>query len=287
MKRTPVGAKFTRQLNTVNDQLCFSMFQKWELEQTLESLAAAKSGEYTPQVFEGNPFSKRIYRKISELRLFSDDSVQVAIRMSVIAGAEYCLAYIEEIEEFRKSLTSTQIDEVRHDMAEEQLRQKVAAWTGRAPEAGYFLTLGFFRLLRNHYAHLNDAPSSAFAKYLRSHAKDLNQFWDNGVTDLGGLDFKLVVTNQLDSNSAFGAMNVMRISLQCIDAIVVETLSIDDAVRSVLQSVPRTRSISARPIEQIVSKIRGQLRAEWGWEVSETDVRLCLEGLGRTATQRD
>ena len=279
MKKTPVSTRFTRQFIKVNDQVCFSALRQWEFEQTLAPLLINQPGEFTPAVFSANPFAESIYRRIGELPAFSQEAEQVALRMGVIASIEHSLAYIEEVQTFRQSLVPSESDEIKDDAEEEQLRRKIERWSGTSPPSGYFRTIGYFRLLRNHYAHVNESPHPAFKTYIKSYGTLLNRFWNNGVTDIHGIDFRTLATTMLTPDLAFGFMNVLRVSLRHIDELVSDTLSLTDAVRFILNEIyqsPRNRQLRTG---RIASKVRARLRSEWNIELSRAVVADEIENI--------
>ena len=97
---------------------------------------------------------------------------------------------------------------------------------GSAPASEYFRTLGYFRHLRSHYAHVNTMPTSAFATYVRAYGTPLNTFWNNERTDLHGVDFRTLACTTLPPDLAFGIMNLLRVCLLHVDHIVADTLSL-------------------------------------------------------------
>jgi hypothetical protein len=272
MKKTPVSARFTKQLIKVNDQVRFSALRQWEFEQTLAPLLINRAADFTPAVFPANPFSQGIYRKIGDLPAFSDEAEQVALRMGVIASVEYTLAYLEEVQTFRQSLGMSEGDEIEADAEEEQLRLKVEWWSGKPSVQEHFRTLGYLRLLRNHYAHMNDAPHPSFKTYIRSQGTPLNRFWNNITIDLHGIDFRTLATVQLTPNLTFGIMNVLRACLRYIDELVANTLGLADIIQFIMDQMfrsPRNRQLR---IDRISSKVRTRLRMDWNMDVSVPDV---------------
>lgn len=165
-------------------------------------MIAAQPSQYTTDVFKANPYAQRIYRPLHDLPSFLNGNEQVALRMSVIAGVEHCLAYLQDIQLFRGSLISSPQDAIKDDAEEEQLRRKIEGWAGRVPQPGHFRTLTYLRLLRNHYAHANDILHSAFKSFIRANGTILNRFWANGITDVGELDFKTAANSPLSFHLA-------------------------------------------------------------------------------------
>ncbi|MGY8633557.1 hypothetical protein RAD15_13850 [Bradyrhizobium sp. 14AA] len=264
MKRTPLGSRFIKQLIRVNDQVCFTALQQWEFTQHLDLLVSASPKEFTTAAFTTNPFAKNIYRRLGELSEFAKEAEGVALQMGIIAAVEYVLAYMEEVQQLREELVTDPGDLITDDAEEEQLRLKITRWQGDAPVAWYFRTVGFFRLLRNHYAHVNETPSSAFKTYARSYGTPLSKFWDNGVTDIHGIDFATLATTTLTPDLAFGAMNLLRICVQHIDAMVADTVSSTAIVKwMVSRSPPHERNLTN---ERLSLKVTGRLRADWNVE---------------------
>jgi hypothetical protein len=279
VKKTPLGGRFIKQLIRVNDQVCFAALQQWEFSQHLNSLTENSPKAFTTDVFPSNPFAKANYRKVGELPDFSKGAEEIALQMGIIAAVEYVLAYMEEVQVLREGLVADHAEPIRENAEEEQLRLKISRWRGISPTAGYFWTLGYFRLLRNHYAHVNDTLTSAFKTYVRSHGTPLNSFWDNGVTDVHGIEFRALASTSLTPELAFGVMNVLRVCVQHIDEMVAETMSLADAVQWIVLQIwtaPGTRQLH---VDRLSLKVAARLRIEWNIETPLSTVVRQVEGV--------
>lgn len=276
LRKTPVAKKFLQQLIKVNDQICFFSLIQWEFNGMLEGLAKDKSASYTPEVFPDNPFSENVFRKVGDLSGFSKESARTALHMGVISGVEHCIAFVDEVEAFREKLMKKP-SSISDDAKEEQIRLKIEAWSGRAVEACYFLTLGYFRHLRNHYAHLNEKPVSAFRSCISNSAARLNRFWGNGITDLKGVDFKVLAATELTPALAFGIMNLLRICVAHIDHLLAETIdesSIVDFEVDRFFRIPLNRGIVSG---RASSKISVRLLADWNLKVGAAELAAGIE----------
>jgi hypothetical protein len=279
VKKTPLGGRFIKQLIRVNDQVCFAALQQWEFTQHLNPLIDDSPKRFTTDVFSSNPFAKAIYRRVGELPDFSRDAEEIALQMGIVAAVEYVLAYMEEIQLFRERLIKDCAEPIKDDAEEEQLRLKISRWCGSSPKVGYFRTLGYFRLLRNHYAHVNETPSSAFKAYMRSHGTPLNSFWDNGVTDVHGIDFRALAMTRLTPDLAFGVMNLLRVCVQHVDEMIAGTVSIGDAVRWTVLQIKTSPQARHLPIDRLSSKVAARLRMEWNLEEPSSTVVRQVEGV--------
>lgn len=276
MRKTPLASRFTQQLIRVNDQICFAALQQWDFARCLEPLVASRPNEFSTDVFPANPYAEAIYRRVSELADLSGDAEVIALQMGVVASVEHLLAYMEEVQTFREGLIADDGEAIRDDAEEEQLRLKITRWRGSQPNSQYFRTLGYFRHLRNHYAHVNPKPVSAFATYIRSYGTPLNSFWNNGVTDVHGVDFQTLASSRLTPELSFGVMNLLRVCLRHVDEMVAETLTLTEAVRWIVhqvQNVPRNRMMDARRLE---SKVTARLKMEWNLEVDASKVQQAI-----------
>lgn len=267
MKKTPIGGRFTKQLIRVNDQVCFAALQQWEFNRQLKTLVDNSPNEFTTDVFDKNPFANAIYRRLGELLEFAKGAEEIALQMGIIAAVEYVLSHLEEVQALREGLVPEGEESIKDDAEEEQLRLKISRWRGGPPTSGYFRTLGYFRLLRNNYAHVHETPTSAFTTYIRSYGTPLNTFWDNGVTDIHGINFRTLAETILTPDLAFGVMNLLRVCVQHIDGMVAETLSSDDVVRWLVLKIREAPKDRHLPVDRLSSKVAVRLRMEWNIEL--------------------
>lgn len=279
MQKTPVTARFLQRLVDVGDQICFSALRQWEFDRTLSGAAAQRPADFTPAVFTSNPFSNRIYRRMGDLPQFSAEAEQVALKMGVIASVEHVLACLDEMQTFRAALAPTSVDAFRNDAEEEQLRAKIEAWSGASLTAAYFRTIGMSRLLRNHYAHLNDKPHPALKAYIASHATALNRFWAKAPTQLHGLDFRTISTVPLTFELAIAIVNLLRVSLVHVDEMLSATIEFDDVVAWLLGEVlkhPRSGSLT---LDRLTSKVKLRMEMEFAHSSAADSIRPVIQRL--------
>src|SRR5690349_5200579 len=124
MEKTPIRTKFVKQLVRVNDQLCFAALARHEFGRSLGELVCAFPEKFTTEAFADNPYAKRLYRQMAEMPAFAMKSEQTELQMGVIAGAEYALAYAEEIEAFHALVKPSDADLIHLDAPEDQLFAK-------------------------------------------------------------------------------------------------------------------------------------------------------------------
>lgn len=277
MKKTPLATRFTKQLIRVNDQICFAALQQWDSAKRLETLAKDRPKDFSIDIFRGNPYAKSIHRRAEELPELSRDAQAVALQTGIVASVEYVLAYMQDVQDLRKSLVVETEEPIQEGAEEEQLRRKVGRWQGKSPNSNYFRTLGYFRHLRNHYAHVNEKPIQVFQTYIRSYGTPLNTFWDNGVTNLHGVDFKSLATTDLTPELSFGIVNLLRICLHHVDDMIADSVSLADKVRWIIVQIwlePRNRQM---PYARLVSKVTARLTMDWGYDGDAVRIEKAIE----------
>lgn len=277
MQKTPLATRFTKQLIRVNDQICFAALQQWDSAKRLDTLAKDCPKAFSTDVFQDNPYAKSIYRRVKELPELSRDAQAVALQAGVVASVEYVLAYMQDVQDLREGLVVETGEPFHEDAEEEQLRRKIERWQGKSPTSNYFRTLGYFRHLRNHYAHVNEKPIQAFQAYIRSYGAPLNTFWDNGVTDLHGVDFKSLATTDLTPELAFGIMNLLRVCLRYVDDMIADSVSLADIVRWIVMRIWSERRNRQVPRARLVSKVTAQLKMDWGREPDTIQIEKAIE----------
>lgn len=282
MKKTPVVGRFLQQLNQVNDQICFSSFQQWEFATLLRPFLTSSSDKFSTSVFPKNPYAENIHRRVSELADFASAAEATTLQAGVVASVEHLIAYMIEVQAFREGLISEEKEEIKKDAEEEQLRLKVANWAVSPPPSEYFRTIGYFRHLRNHYAHVNLQPTPSFASYVRSYGSPLNTFWNNGETEAYGLDFQSLPNDELTPELTFGIVNLLRICLRQIDSTISATVDARHAISWTIEQIksnPKNHNITSKRLQ---SKAIRRLETDWGSPISASEVDLVLSSSADT-----
>lgn len=272
MNKTPWGQQYERRLTLINDQLCYSALAHYEFAKRIAPYAKEAPGSRSTDIFPFNPHAARLFRTADDLAQFAVHSEETTARMAIVFGYEHLAAYVHQVLKFRRDLQPSAQDAIQVDALEEQVRLRLEGWLGRTLERGYFRTAGYLRHMRNSYAHANDKPSVELGAYAATHAHALNKFWDNGFTDLGGIDFRTVIEEPLTSEVAFAFMNLCRICVREIDQLIALTLSIEALLeRAIAEVWSRRPDLRPRP-ERIASKARGAFVNDYGGTLASETV---------------
>jgi hypothetical protein len=264
LKRTPIGAKFSKQLVKANDQACFSALEHFEFSKILRRLEATQADDFTTEIFGDNPYAARMYRRGCELRNFGTTAADVGLQMAIIASYEYADAFSSELQSFRRVHHPSPADSIKAEADEDTLREKIVAWSGEEQPRGYFDTLGYLRHRRNHFAHGNEELEAAFSKFINQRGHQLNTFWKNDQTKIFGYDFRIRELNSVTAEHAFGLINMLRVSVSCIDEMFANTLSYEELFLSETKSILATPQHRGLPIRKVASKARTRLQISYG-----------------------
>jgi hypothetical protein len=134
----------------------------------------------------------------------------------------------------------------------------------RPPKKGYFTTVGYCTNMRNSFAHAYDNASKELTQFAANNGHELNKFWDNGKTDLRGLDFKKAAKTELTPDMAFTFMNLLRICLDEIDEKFAASLSLDDVLRFVVNEIVKGKPDLRRLPTKVASKARIVIKMNYG-----------------------
>jgi hypothetical protein len=230
----------------------------------LATTIARTPDAFTTTAFPGNPHARRIYRTMSDIPSFSRAAQETELQMAVIAGYEYALAYINEVEAFSVQVRPGPADTLTDDAPEEQLYAKMTLWRGTPPAREPYRTLGYLRLVRNHYAHVNDVPSPALVKFIAKYAHHLQRHWNKSPSQIGNLKFRTLVNRPLTTSHAYPAMNLLRAAIEQIDKSFAATLRLDNILPLEANRLYEHVPGHDRAVERFVPKLRAAIRERYG-----------------------
>ena len=264
MNKTPIGQECAKQIAAVNDQLCFAALVQHELAATIRHHATSSPQRNTVEIFPSNPHAPRIFRLAKDLPQFAVNSTETATRMAVVYGYEHLFAYFEDVQAFRAKAQPSPEDQIKADAIEDQLRQRLGRWLPDVSDIGYFRTIGYLRHLRNSFAHAHSTASKKLSHYASTNAHALNKFWNNSITDLGGMNFRTIPQQTLSYQDAFALINLLRICLREVDRMFASTLDPNVLLKIALaEAWTRHPHIRANPT-RLVAKASGLIRSGYG-----------------------
>lgn len=264
MIRTPLGKRFIEELSIANDQIIYSAFAHHEFDKIAVDQYKKYPQKKTTASFPKNPIAIRLDVTNAELYILRKTNAQVGHRSGIIAGTEHALAYLQEMQEFRAGDDANKTSSDPKEPEEEKALRKLRIWSAADIEPAWFRTIGYFRLLRNHYAHANRFLHGAFRIHIANYGHYLNRFWNNGFTVTFGYDFQDERVNQHDLDHALAAMNFLRASIREIDAAFASTLRLEHVVERAIQDVWRHSPTLRTDVSKLARKVRTTLDLQYG-----------------------
>lgn len=269
IKRTPLLTECVKEIDAINDLLCFTAFMHHEMPDAIKMTPAVNSKDddiLTTDLFPENPFVKRISVRSRRMPEFTNKSINTSIRICVIYAYEHLANYLKSIMKFKFELESIGVNVSTSDTIEDEIKQRITNWIDDEPDSLIFTTIGYLRVLRNSFSHVNDKSSKQLSTYTKTHGHQLNNNWNNRPAKLGKLDFTSFTTKKICFLDAFALINLVRICAKEIDALVASTLNeevlIENAVTKVWEQNPNYRNNPKR----LSSKAYRLLKLDYGFE---------------------
>ena len=274
MVKSPPFRIFEAKLARMNDLLCYYLFSDAEVEASLSRISSAKLARYTTETFPANPYAGRLHIRTNTLEKFRKLAFHTSVGVSLVGAVEFLLNYIKDIEGFRALVLPTPHDGIRTEKPEEQLNQKLQAWSEGCQFDGELVkTIRYLRLRRNHFAHVREEMSQEFKHLLKNDAHHLNKYWASQPTDLYDFNFSDSDFSKSASNEALALINLVRVCQKKIDACVMSSVGRLDIARYEAPSFlvnPKHRNLDG---SRQADKFRGFLKFKYGkgFECTDTE----------------
>lgn len=268
MKKTPIAAPYSRRLNDINDQLCFGALGAEEISRVTATVAALPSGATTVTLFPGNSHASRIHRKAEDLPAFERGAVNTACLSALIAGSEFMQAYCEAALSAARQLTGLPATNGGGGR-EERLQAQLAAW-GSPIAGGIVDTVTYLRRRRNCLVHADGALSLDLSTWFAAGPvppggpSALATFWSGRPVDLMGFDFADQAIDEFRVEDGYAIMNLFRICLVEIDAVVASVLPVGSVVAMEAQQLVARAPHLKGDWDRLTKKVGGILELNYG-----------------------
>lgn len=264
-------------LSDINDEVIFSSFVNFEFREMISSIPANSAQNYTKKVMPNNPYSARIYVKVEDLQNFSERSEVSGCQISMIAGYEVLASYLEDIGRLMRMYKPSSADSLSADKIEDLIAAKTQTWCPGSIDAGIFQTIGYFRHLRNSYAHGHENASKKLLSFARGNASTLTGFWQNLRPNTLSFDFQKLPMRTINIDDARAGMNLMRIALRKIDEAIAASLGFSDVLPATVETVLATSPEVPSNKDKLARKVSGSLKNDFGDTNPISGVRRLIE----------
>ena len=279
MNKTPIGSRFLNELTKVNDQLCCSALLHKEFKTKVLRHAETSPDDFTSAIFPFNPYSEKLHRRAEDLPAFCSLSRDTSFRMAMIAGYEYLLAYLKDVQDLRANIAPSSEDSIQEGAPEEQVFKKLEAWMPTSPERGYSNTLAYCRHMRNSFAHAHDRPSNEFTAFAKNHRHALSKFWGKRPIQLHEFNFNAKTSYKLSAATSFTTMNLMRACLKEIDSMFASTLRLENVLPGTVDEIVLSRPELKTNCTRVAQKSRKKIAMDYGEQFPKHVVSPIVEQL--------
>ncbi|MEQ8441434.1 MAG: hypothetical protein RIM33_04075 [Alphaproteobacteria bacterium] len=203
---------------------------------------------------------------------FSQDTENTLAEVAVVFGFEHALAYYEQVQDLRKEIQPSPEDSLKRDAIEDQLLARLSRWLQSPPEAGFFITVGYLRHLRNSISHVHSTSSPKFSQFASDNAARLKLFWEGKPAELGQFDFQNTPQQPLTFENAISLSNLNRICVKEIDRLFAESLDQDVVMKTVIQRFWNNRPELRGNHARLSRKARKQILTDFGADLTELTI---------------
>lgn len=275
MKKTPLSRPYARQLNAINDQLCFAALAYEEVRKIISPGHDHPGAADTTTLFPGNTQASRIHRVAKELPAVEAEAVSTSCRSALIAASEYIQIYCEEALKALIQAVDTPITPPPGG-ADEKLKAQLKA-SGAPVIDGIFDTVIYLRRRRNNLVHANGSFRSEFERHFPAGAARLSAFWGGRPADLGGFDFANRQIDVFTVEDGYAMMNLFRICLAEIDAWVAGLLPLPYIVETVVGTLLATGPGLRHNLPRLVRKARTVIEYDYGERLAKSTLEPLVE----------
>lgn len=279
--KTPLKGLYLDKLAALNDQLCFYLFNREELNQKLANFSAKANALYTTDLFVNNRYSHKIYVNLKKLPEFQEKHETLNFGAYFSFSYEFFTGYIEAASSLIGKINGSLLteDEQKNDV---ETRFKILI--GKAglgiPDAQYFNTLTYCRLRRNFFTHISDSLSSKFTNLIKDQGSNLNMFWSSAINKLDFSDNRVSEFKEIET---IDLIKILRISLEEIDCFIANILNKEGVALYVANSIfsANPSRINADVIVRRKAQITGAVKRDFGLVISEAEIDKAAKSVAR------
>lgn len=210
--------KYKEKLVNLNDQFCFYLFSKEELNKKLENFSSSANPLFTTDLFKNNKYSKKIHITFEKLPDFQEENKTLNFGAYFSFSYEFVSSYIDDIITFLEKTNGVSLSDSQQKKPPEKRLKIALNQIGLGlPSQEYFTTLEYCRLRRNYFTHILESLNNRFQNLVSNQGVTLNSFWNTAITEL---DFSLSNVEEFSENETIELMKILKITLIEIDSFI-------------------------------------------------------------------
>jgi len=266
MTKTPLIAEFLDRIATLNDQLCFFLFNEEELKKRINDLSDNVQDHYITDFFKSNKFSKKIHVRLNEFLKVQKKNRIFTFGAYFSTSFELTKGYLNNsLDLLSKINSSTFILKNKDNAIEIKYIKTLRASKCITPDINLIDTLTYLRLRRNHFTHINKNPNKNFEKFINQNGLKLNSYWSD-IIKLDHIDFTNKKISNFDENVTIELIKLLRIIIQELD----KNLSLSLNSEGILTNIAK-REFFNKPVgmntyieKERIKKLKKLVKMEYG-----------------------
>lgn len=279
--KTSIHNAYLQKIIDLNDQFCFYMFNREELNLKLKSLESYKNTLFTTEVFDNNEYSKKIHVTIEKLPDFQKNHESINFGAYFSMSYEILAGYMEDVAEIIKTINGVSLSNNEKKVipeAENKFKASIAKCNRGLPAQELFDTIAYCRLRRNYFTHVLDSLNAPFIDVIANKGVSLNTFWSSRSE----LDFTDRTVNEYTEKETIDLIKILKIVLLEIDDFIANLLDkkvIACNITKELYEANPTR-INIDVIASRKSKVAVIAKRNFGITLSDSDMEEAVKTIG-------
>lgn len=277
--KTSILNIYLNNLANLNDQFCFYLFNREELNQKLKNFSVNTKDLFTTDLFSQNQYAPKIHVTIEKIPQFQSEHQTLNFGAYFSFSYELASSYLEDLIELISKINSSTY--VGNSKREPELRfKKVLSDSGYGlPQIELIETLSYCRLRRNYFTHVLDTMNNKFLDIVNNRGISLNTFWNNSISNL---DFTDKNVDEFKESETFELIKLLRIIVQELDTYVANLLNpvgISEYISHQTYDKNKSR-INEDVVKQRKSKVRSLGKQLFGITLSDIDMDNAVRTIG-------
>ena len=270
--------KYISKLAVLNDQLCFFLFSKEELQKKLIEFSGNIDQFYTTDLFTKNKYAKKLHIRIKKLSEFQSKNQTIALASYFSTSYELVTGYLKASQDLLSKINPASYNLQNRRSPESSYKATMISSGCSVPPTEIINTLKYLRLRRNHFIHLNDSISPYFKNYLQQQGASLNAFWNPSIN----IDFTNENILTFEENESIELLKILRIVVQELDKYLASNLDPQGIIKLLTEmkysSKPQT--INTIIVRKRITKIKMEGKIYFGICLIDADIKPIVESIG-------
>lgn len=278
--KTPIQKEYVRRLANLNDQFCFFLFNREELNQKLSNYTDKANPLYTTYLFSKNQYAPKIHVTFEKLPEFQEQNETLNFGAYFSFTYEFFSSYIDDVITIVEEINGVSLTASEQRKEPEKRLKKIISKSGYTPPAQeIFDTISYCRLRRNYFTHVLDSLNSKFQDIVNNKGAGLNAYWSGARNSL---DFTQTSVDQFEENETLELLKIQRILLETIDQFIGGILNkVGIAEYLSNQAFSKPTRINEDVVKKRKTKIASLSKNHFGVTLTDADMNNAVRTIGK------